>query len=96
MRRWVDIYHRARSETDYTPSYYIQMVSEYGGLETARRLINSSTPSEGYERLYLLKRLDLTVEALVNDNREWHPLFTRVELKRARERLQSYRYFSGP
>ena len=37
-------------------------------------------------------RLDLTVEALIYDNTEWHPLFTEEELEIVRKRLIEYEY----
>ncbi len=38
-------------------------------------------------------RLDLSVEALVHDNAEWHGLFTQDELQRCKKRLTDYGYF---
>ena len=89
----LDIYRCAKSEAGYTASYFLQMVTQNGGLESARRLINSDTPSEGYTRLWELGRLNISVEALVNDDPRWHGLFTRRELKRAHARLDAYGYF---
>lgn len=46
-------------------SSYLQMLHEYHGIDTARRLINLPQPSEGFIFLLEHGRLDLTVEALV-------------------------------
>ena len=43
-------------------------------------------------RLYERDRLDLTVEALVVDNQEWHELFTDAEIATANARLLKYGY----
>jgi hypothetical protein len=86
------IYQRAKSEAKYTASIFFGMLSERGGLATAKYLINSAAPSEGYTRLYELGRLDLTVEAVVTEEPRWHSLFTTKELARVRKRLADYGY----
>ena len=86
------IYREAR-EIGYTPSIFFRMLNEMGALQTARQLINSSQPSDGYTRLWELGRLDLSVEAVVHDNAEWHELFTQDELQRCEKRLAGYGYF---
>ena len=86
------IYREAR-EIGYMPSIFLRMLNEKGALQTARQLINASQPSDGYTRLWQLKRLDLSVEAVINDNVEWHSLFTQDELHRCRKRLTDYGYF---
>lgn len=86
------IYCRAKSEENYTASIFFRMLNDRGGLATAKYLINSEPPSEGYTRLYELGRLDLTVEAVVIDEPRWHSLFTAEELAKARRRLSDYRY----
>ncbi|MDE0150184.1 MAG: hypothetical protein OXM58_17640 [Rhodospirillaceae bacterium] len=86
------IYREAR-EIGYTPSAFLQMLHEKGGLQTARQLINAPQPSDGYTRLWELQRLDLSVEAVIHDNAEWHQLFTQDELERCKKRLSDYGYF---
>ena len=86
------IYHEAK-EIGYTPSAFLQMLHAKGGVQTARQLINSPQPSDGYTRLWELRRLDLSVEAVVHDNEEWHSLFTQDELDKCRKRLTDYEYF---
>ncbi len=87
-----DIYKRAKSEAKYNATIFLQMISDRGGLDTAKYLINSSKVSDGYTALYERGRLDLTVEAMVIENPKWHDLFTSEELAKARGRLQNYRY----
>ena len=86
------IYREAR-DIGYTPSIFLRMLNEKGALQTARQLINASQPSDGYTRLWELRRLDLSVEAVVHDNGEWHDLFTQDELQRCQKRLTAYGYF---
>src|SRR5207247_11299621 len=52
-------------EAGYNATIFLRMVSDRGGLATAKYLINSPTPSVGYTHLYERGRLDLTVEAMV-------------------------------
>ncbi|MER9292984.1 hypothetical protein NKI71_22375 [Mesorhizobium sp. M0510] len=87
-----DIYRRAKSDAKYHATIFLQMVTDNGGLPTAKTLINAPRVSDGYTELYMRKRLDLTVEAMVIENKRWHPLFTPEELERARARLKEYRY----
>jgi hypothetical protein len=89
----VDIYRRAKAEAGYNATRFIGMVSERGGLETARYLIHAATVSEGYAALWERGRLDLTVEALILGDR-WRPLFADAERQIAVERLREYG-FSG-
>lgn len=87
-----EIYRRAKSEAGYTANVFLQMISDKGGLATAKYLINASKPSDGYTHLYLRGRLDLTVEAMIIENARWHPLFEPSEIDRARRRLEDYHY----
>lgn len=88
----MDIYRRARTEAKYPATRYHQMLCEYGGVETARILINSDAVSDGYTALWERGRLDLTVEAMVFDHSDFHALFSEEEMNRVRERLRAYQY----
>ena len=87
-----DIYRRAKSEAGYSATIFLRMITDRGGLATAKYLINSSNPSDGYTHLHLKNRLDLTVEAMVVKYARWHELFTPDELARARHRLNQFGY----
>lgn len=89
------IYRRAKSEAKYNAAIFFRMLSERGGVVTAKYLINAAKPSEGYTHLYERGRLDLTVEAMVVEDKRWNPLFTADELARARKRLSDYHYKTG-
>lgn len=88
----LEIYRRAKSEAGYNATIFLRMLGDRGGLATAKYLINSPTPSDGYTHLYERGRLDLTVEAMVVENTRWHDLFTSDELAKARLRLKQYGY----
>ena len=85
----VRVYERARDEANYNARYFIQMVSESGGLGAARRLLASSAPAQGFTSLWEAGRLDLSVEATVL-RPEYLSLFSYQELRVARRRLGEY------
>ena len=87
----VSIYNRTKAECKYNATYLLKMISEEGGLKTAKHLINAKYVSEGFEKLFTLNRLDLTVEALVL-TKPWHELFNSKELEIAIKRLNSLGY----
>src|ERR1022692_1080580 len=86
-----DIYVRAKAEANYTASYFIGMLSTYGGLGTAQRLLVPSEVHSGFTALYERGRLDLTVEALVVQP-QFAALFTEDELQTAHRRLDQLGY----
>ncbi|MCX5715037.1 MAG: hypothetical protein NT033_09655 [Candidatus Omnitrophica bacterium] len=88
----INIYVRAKKECNYTPTYFLNMVNESGGLETAKLLLLKETVSSGFTKLYECGRLDLTVEALVLRN-PWQQLFTQAEKEIAKKRLEKLGYF---
>ena len=85
----LNIYKLAKKECNYNATRYLQMISEHGGLETARILLHSNKVSDGYTALWECGRLDLTVEALVI-KMEWRELFTHEEINIAIKRLKDY------
>lgn len=86
------IYRRAKDEAGYRATVFLDMVATRGGLQTAKYLVNTPKPSQGYTHLYERRRLDLTVEALIVGDPRWHPLFTDEELSKAKRRLKTYGY----
>jgi len=88
-----NIYVKAKTECNYTPTYFLNMIDEMGGLQTAKELLRKKDISSGFTKLYECKRLDLTVEALVLRN-PWQQLFTEEEKEIAKKRLEEFGYFS--
>ena len=82
---------RAARECSYTPSAYLNMLSRYGGVKTAKQLISSNirtgNPSEGFLRLYGMDRVDLTMEESVCRS-EYDALFSEEEKAYCRNLLQ--------
>ena len=79
------IYVQAKQQAGYTATRFHQMLTEYGGVETARRLLPQM--SDGFVELWRRGHLDLTVEALVLQSR-WDDLFSDEEREMARRRLR--------
>lgn len=80
------IYDEA-SKLGFRPTRFLQMVENLGGLQAAKQLLGSDAPASGFERLWELGRVDLTVECLVLQE-PWAGLFTQEELKEAERRLE--------
>jgi hypothetical protein len=88
--RMIEVYSAAK-EIGYNATRFLGMVSEHGGLETARMLLNASQVSEGYIALWERQHLELTVEAVIMED-HWFPLFTNAERRVAIRRLRDYGY----
>jgi hypothetical protein len=86
----ISCYKEAREE-GYTPSIFLQMVNEMGGVAAAKKLINDATPSDGFRRLWEMGRLDLTVEYVVTSETKYRDLFTPAERLSARKRYEEYK-----
>jgi hypothetical protein len=87
-----DICRRAKTEAKYPATVFLKMITDNGGVATAKTLINAVKPSDGHTALYERGRLDLTVEAVVVEDPKWHSLLTTDEVLRAERWLRDYRY----
>ena len=76
----------------YHATYFLRMVSEHGGGGAAKRLLSTPQEQAGLTRLWELKLLHISVEALVLEE-PWDKLFSDAERQTALDRLKSYRYF---
>jgi hypothetical protein len=47
----LEVYRRAKSEAGYNARVFLSMIADRGGVPTAKYLINSATPSDGYTSL---------------------------------------------
>jgi hypothetical protein len=90
-RAMIGVYERAKAEAGYDARRFIGMLGDRDGVEVAKYLIRADKPSEGYTALWGRKRLDLTVEAIIQSP-EWQPLFSDDDRKRALDRLKEYGY----
>lgn len=81
----LDIYYEA-SRLGYRPTRFLEMVRQHGGVETAHRLLAVDKIHDGLAELFLLGRLDLTVEHHVLLP-EYRSMFSADERRTARARL---------
>lgn len=82
-----ETYHQAAAK-GYRATYFFQMLGKYGGVGTAQRLLATDEVAEGLMKLWELRQLNISVEAIVLKP-EYAALFTDVERARARQRLTS-------
>lgn len=75
----------------YRPTYFKQMLAEYGGFEAINRIVASNKPSEGFTRLWQLGRLDLTCEAFIVE-KHWREHFDPALVSLAEKRLREMGY----
>ncbi|MEY9441696.1 hypothetical protein [Bradyrhizobium elkanii] len=81
----LDIYRRC-DRLGYRPTGMLDLMQDYGAVGAVKRLI-ANPISEGFKRLVLLGRLDLTVESLALEER-WAGLFDEAELATCRRRVR--------
>ena len=89
-RAMLSIYDAA-AKLGYRPTRFLQMVDEHGGVAAARRLLGGPVAQSGLTTLWELGRLDISMEALVVQER-WQPIFSDAERQAARDRLSAYGY----
>ena len=82
-----EVYRRAKEEAGYNATYFLRMLDEHGGVDTARRLLREPSVSDGFTALWAAGRLDLTVETQVL-RPEFQALFNRRERLIAERRLE--------
>lgn len=67
-----------KEDLGYTPTVFETMITKWGILPTGKKLIRLGI-SYGITRLYELKRLDLSIESIMLEDK-FNPLFTKDEL----------------
>jgi hypothetical protein len=85
--------YEAARKRGYVATYFLQMLEEHGGVETAKRLLAKSEPQDGLFKLWNLGILNESMEAVLCDNPRYHLFFTAEELGEARRRLEELGYF---
>lgn len=66
------------------------MLSQYGGIETAKKLINAKNYQTGFTELCEARRSNLTIESFIYHNKKFHSLFSPEELNRIKKRLEKF------
>lgn len=88
-REMRDVYISAKRECGYTATRFLQMLSDQGGVKTAKQLIKKEGETYGFSILWEKHRLDLSVEARVLKP-EYHDLFSDDDRAICRERLEKF------
>lgn len=91
-----DRFHLAATENinqgiqqcDYEPDMYLRMVSQYGGIEAARRLLAEPVSDDSLQ-LWARGRADLTIEAMARSE-AWKELFSEDERLVAEQRCANW------
>jgi hypothetical protein len=81
-------------QSGYIPTRFQQMLQQYGGVETAKRLLAAKETQAGLFTLWELGLLDQSMEATVIQEK-FQPLFTAEEIQEARRRLEELNYSSA-
>jgi hypothetical protein len=64
-RVMLNIYETARSRCRYNATRFLRMVTEYGGLQAAKRPLHTPGLQYGFEELWKCGCLDITMENLI-------------------------------
>ena len=87
----ISVYENAKDH-DYFATYFKRMIDEYGGVQAAKRLLAKQEIQEGLMKLWGMKLLNQSMEALVIQER-FKSLFTDSEIAEARRRLEELGFF---
>ena len=87
-----DVYRYAKALASYDAIRFHEMLVEYKGRETANRLLEGTEAQSGFTAMYLKGKLDLTMEAVIYDNPDFHRLFSEKQLETIIKRLKDYKY----
>lgn len=82
---------REAEQLKYFPNRFKGMLDGDGGYETVKRILASGRPSEGFEKLWELGRVDLTCEAIIVETK-WRRHFDDDLLERAERLLRQIGY----
>jgi hypothetical protein len=80
------LYEEPKAKYGYNATFYRRMLEQHGALATARRLAGDPKHHQGLTRLWELKALDLSVEALIL-REPWRQLFDAEVQSAARAKL---------
>jgi len=84
--------YKAARQRGYVATYFLQMLEEHGGVETAKRLLAKSEPQAGLFELWQLNLLHESMETVVLQDK-FNSLFADDELAEAHRRLEELGYF---
>lgn len=80
-----------KTKYHYSPTYFLQMVHEHGGIGAVKRLLQTPDTQDGLTHLWEIQRLDMSCEAAVL-NPKYASLFSAEEMREAKKRLKAMNY----
>jgi hypothetical protein len=90
-REMIDVYQNLLRDCTQGAAYFLEMVGRQGGVETAKKLLQSNDIEHSSTALWECGRLDLMFEYLVLQPK-YADLFTNEEKEMARNRLKEQGY----
>lgn len=87
----IDVYQNLLRDCTQKAAYFLEMVGRQGGVETAKKLLQSNNIERSSTALWKCGRFDLMFEYLVLQPK-YADLFTDAEKEMARNRLKKYGY----
>ncbi len=87
----IKIYRETDTQCNYKSAGFFQGIQSNGAITTAKEIINNKEVTEGFIKLAECNRLDLSVEALIVQDK-YKELFTAKERKICLNRLKKYGY----
>jgi hypothetical protein len=75
----------------YKPNIFMSMRIKYGTVEAIKRLVHSDEVSSGFNNLWEKKRLDLSMENIIQET-DWATLFSDEDRLLAKKRLEKYNF----
>ena len=87
----IRIYRETDIQCNYKAAGFFQMIQNDGAIITAKEIVNKTELTEGFMKLAECNRLDLSVEALIIQEK-YKELFTPKERKICISRLKKHGY----
>lgn len=87
----IKIYRETDAQCNYRATGFFQKIQSDGAITTAKEIINNEELTEGFIKLAECNRLDLSVEALIVQEK-YKELFTPKERKICINRLKKHGY----
>ena len=81
----------AQAAIRYHPARFLGMLGEEGGFSTVNKLLAANTVSDGFTKLFMGGRLDLSIEALVVETK-WRSYFDPDLVIKAEKKLHQSNY----
>lgn len=82
----------AQKQCGYRPTRFLQTISKFGGVKTAKEILRKGKVSDGFEMLQQAGLTELTMEAMIID-KKYGELFTDDEVNSCYELLCEHGYY---